>query len=173
MAATKIGVVYSINQARCRRIIVPDDDSQLVLFQNTLSDGEAMLTYDASLGFDTGTVTDQIRKVTGRDPDDDSCAVVDATGTVVDVVKADASIDVHPDGVVIPASQDITVGCMYDANVNAFITPVSIIKSGTVLKDGTVVKTDIAIGGTEIPATASAVSIINSKLNIGIIKVVV
>jgi hypothetical protein len=143
MASTLIGVIYSISQARVRQWIIPDDDKELDGYQP--SPGEAFFTYLAKLGHDTATINAQVKAVTGRDPDDDTCAVVAADGSIVALVKADPAIDTHPDGDVVATGGPISRDALYNAKTSTFTldVPASTVRAGTILKDGTVVAQDI------------------------------
>lgn len=119
MPASKIGVVYSIAQARVRQWIVPDYDKELDNYHQ-VQPGEGFLTYPAKLGHAAATVNAQVKAVTGRDPDDDHCAVVAADGSIVALVKADPSIDKHPDGDVIATGGPIDRRAIYNRKLKIF-----------------------------------------------------
>jgi hypothetical protein len=118
MASSLIGVVYSINQARVRQWIVPDDDKELENYQ--VQPGEGFFTYPAKLGHTTATINAQVKAVTGRDPEDDHCAIVAADGSIVALVKADPSIDRHPDGDVIATGGPIDQRATYNRKLKKF-----------------------------------------------------
>lgn len=107
MAATKIGVLYSLAQSRVRCIIVPDDDKQLDAWR-TLN-GEGFLTYDLKLGSSEAEAQAQVTALTGRDAEDDKYVVLDETGKIVERLKGDPAIDtITKEGTVVKES-DIPV----------------------------------------------------------------
>lgn len=97
MARTQVVIVYSPGQGRVRTVVIPDDDSQVVVHTRNLMPGEAVLV---------GTLADyqkygpdaMLARFLGRQPTTDRCAVVNSAGFVVGIVRADPAIDWHPAG---------------------------------------------------------------------------
>lgn len=91
MAATRVGIIYSIAQRRRRVVVVPDDDSQL----NSLvvRPGERLIT-QTRLAYRTVGPDAAVRNDSGGLPRSDRCAVIH--GDLLRVwrhIHADDSID--------------------------------------------------------------------------------
>jgi hypothetical protein len=97
MARTQVVIVYSPNQGIRRTTIIPDDDSQIPVHTKNIAPGEAVMV---------GTLSDYRRmgpdamlaRFLGRKPTTDTCAVINAAGIVVHVIRADPAIDRHTAG---------------------------------------------------------------------------
>lgn len=135
MTSTIIGVVYSVAQSRVRRIIVFDDDKQAQDAAWAMP-GEALLTYDAKLGTDIAVAQAHVTSLTGRKPDSDDCAVVDEAGIVLCLVKADPTIDKHPDGSLVGAYAGVSARCTYDAKTELFTAPSFTVPAGVDKRTG-------------------------------------
>lgn len=141
MPATTFGTVYSTGSKMVRRIILPDDDKEL-LNGNHVGPGETMLVSPMrySLGLpldphDLATCKSLVKQATGVTPPDASCAVVDQTNTVVAVIMADPAIDAHSAGQLIHCySPAIGIGCTYDPITKLFSAPGRVVLAGGVDK---------------------------------------
>jgi len=98
MARTQIVIGYSFGQGVRRTTVIPDDDSQVPTYVAWLASmGEQVLV---------GTLTDyrflgpdaMLARFLGRQPTTDRCAIVNAAGYVVGVIRADPTMDRHPLG---------------------------------------------------------------------------
>ena len=98
MAATLVGVVYSVAQKKRRILIVPDDDTQLQ-DKAWVSNGTAMITLPIAqyqkMGTPPNDVDTWLASQIGA-ASSDRCAVIDFTGAVASFVKADPAIDSLP-----------------------------------------------------------------------------
>ena len=117
MALTKVGIVYSLAQNLRRRVIVPDDDGELVFHKSSLAYGEAYieLPYATFQQFDSPTDLDAFLAIelNSANPGSDYCLVVDANDVIQACILADPIIDSHPLGTVI-ADTPAMVGDTYD-----------------------------------------------------------
>jgi len=145
--STEMEVIYGSVNGEIRRVIVPDDDSQLG--PQLAGQGEGYVI--APKGADATAV---VKAKTGIDPPVLTSAVVDNSGNVVGVIAADPTID-HPvvaNTSLIAAYPGVAKGQTYDSKTGNFIAPATsdTIKAGTVLSNGTVVPADEII---QTPAT--------------------
>jgi hypothetical protein len=92
MAATQIGIVYATGSGILRRLIVPDDDAELV-DKHPVALGETMLVVSAKTIKNQADVEAAVALVIGKPVPSARCAVVDAAGTVVNVIMADPALD--------------------------------------------------------------------------------
>lgn len=114
---TIIGVVYSPNQNRVRRVIVSDEhDLHVLIHRNMMTHGEQFMTIPKET-FDGFTHPDHLHAhvatVLGQPATSHTCAVVDANDMIVASVHADPAIDDHPDGHIIQEDEAVT-GLKYD-----------------------------------------------------------
>jgi len=95
MPVTKMAVIYSIEQSRVRRIIVPDDDSDLDKYVNDILPGESieMMPYAVNSLENIDLINQQISAITGRPTLDDKHVVLDADGNEVGSYLLDPTID--------------------------------------------------------------------------------
>lgn len=94
MPVTKMAVIYSIAQSRVRRIIVPDDDSQLDKYRTDILPGESIEMLPCVNGsFDVDIINKQISDITGTPTLDDRHVVLDADGNEVSSYLLDPGID--------------------------------------------------------------------------------
>lgn len=115
--ATIVGIVYSPNQLRRRRVVVSDDaDEHVMAHALSMQPGEKFLTIDR----DTYAVfnhpdqlDDHIATLLGGPKLDHTCAVVAGDNSIVAVVGADPRIDDHPLGVLIQ-DEAAETGLTYD-----------------------------------------------------------
>ena len=89
MAATKIGIIFGTKNKHVRRIIKPDDDSELLTL--LVGPGESLETVPIDTPLDHQTLSELIG--THPDPNAARCAVVNPSGDVVQVLMADPEID--------------------------------------------------------------------------------
>jgi hypothetical protein len=121
MTATKIGVVYGTKSKIVRRVIIPDDDSEL---DNPLHVGNGETLEKIPMGpHDHGTIS----KLLGTNPDHNAsrCAVVHPSGQVVKAIHADPeidSVDNHPGfkNHVLILHREADVGWTYDHKTKKF-----------------------------------------------------
>lgn len=111
MPATKIGVVYGAQSKHIRRIIIPDEDSELE-HPLLVGPGEQLATVP------WGTRTDHVTlsNLLGTHPDHDAarCAVVhNETSKVVHIIMADPAID-QIAGHTLVLHRDAAVGWSHD-----------------------------------------------------------
>lgn len=97
MTKTKVVIVYSPGQGLRRTTIIPDDDSQVPIHTANLAHGEAVMVGLLSDYRRIGPDAMLVRYL-GRKPTTDRCAVINAAGYVVAVIRADPAIDRHPAG---------------------------------------------------------------------------
>jgi hypothetical protein len=98
MAQTLVVIGYSFNQARRRKVTIPDDDSEVPgLVDWMKSMGEqvmvGLLSDYRTIGPDA-----MLARYLGRPAISDRCAVVNASGIVTAHINADPAIDRHPTG---------------------------------------------------------------------------
>lgn len=114
MALQTVGVIYSLNQLVRRQTIVPSmDDSELQPFKDMLPDGCGWLDVHISFFYALSVEEfDEFIATQIGNAHSDRCAVIYGED-VVAVIKADPSVDEHPEGILI---QDDTaeVGDTYD-----------------------------------------------------------
>jgi hypothetical protein len=98
MAQSQVVIVYSPGQALRRTVVIPDDDSQVPIHTQNLQPGEAAVV--VSLGLYRLVGPDAaLASVLGRTAISDRCALADATGKVIGLIRADPAIDRrHPLG---------------------------------------------------------------------------
>jgi hypothetical protein len=118
---TIVGVVYSPNQNRVRRVVVSDEhDLHILIHRNMMTHGEQFMVIPKET-FDSFThpnhLHDHVAAVLGSPATSHTCAVVAADDTIVAAVHADPAIDDHPDGHIIQ-DDDAVAGLKYDL-VNA------------------------------------------------------
>lgn len=128
MPATTFGIVYATGSKMVRRIILPDDDTEL-LNGNHVGPGETMLV-SPSGSHDLATCQALVKQATGVAPPDAACAVLDKNNAVVAVIMADPAIDTHPAGTVVKAYGGVCVGCTYDLLSDQFTAPSYTIPAG-------------------------------------------
>jgi hypothetical protein len=90
-------IVYSPTQGRRRRVIIPEDDSQVALHARNILPGEAVLLARRPDCWQLGP-DEVLARYLARPPADDRCVLADFTGRVVAELHADPKIDRHPDG---------------------------------------------------------------------------
>lgn len=115
----KVGIVYSTQSKMIRRIILPDQDSELDHPQ-VAAVGESLLVVDR-LTYDVSSAEALVEKETGQKPKDSKHAVVDKTGKVIAVIHADPDIDNVGSNQLVAASADVTVGDSW-AQDTGFVT---------------------------------------------------
>lgn len=133
MPQTKVIIIYSPNQNRRRRVIIPSDDSQTDLHAQNIAKGESVLI---------GTIADyrnigsdaMLKAHTGQGPAPDKCIVVGkgVNPTILAVFCGDPLIDTHPLGTVVSdVTGKATVGLSF---VNGIaVLPDAPIANGTSL----------------------------------------
>lgn len=93
---TKVIIVYSPNLAKRRRVIIPDDDSEISVHQTNVSPGEAVhigkITDYELIGPDA-----MLANHLGVQSSSDRCVIVN-NGIVIGGCCADPAIDTHPEG---------------------------------------------------------------------------
>lgn len=125
MAQTKVIIVYSLNQNLRRRVVKPDDDSQIP-FHSDCADGEALAIVDLedydALGADAvlGQYLMQIPQ------SDRHCIIHNETNEVLAVVSADHTITADCDAVsphILIPHDKAQVGWIYNSQTGEFIAP--------------------------------------------------
>lgn len=156
-ASTQIGVVYSTGQGQLRRVIVPDDDSQLTVKNFPLQPGEAFIVVPKN-----ADVIAEIKKVTGKDPTEPMAAIVGANGLVEEMIMADPTIDKVPQGKsLVKAYPGVAIGQTYDSKRDVFIAPAFIsTHKGDCLDDACLVKApaDVVTPAQDVPKVAQPIS---------------
>lgn len=134
-----------------RRIIVSDDANY---DYSKHADGirESLLVVDRDIVKSPADAEAQVAKATGQQPADYTCAVVDKSGSVVLMTKADPAIDTHPAGDLVLAPDGIAVGNVFDFKAKTFtipaqITPATFDKDGKQVAAITIPEKTIAAGG--------------------------
>lgn len=126
MPATKIAIFISTESKMLRGVLVPDNDEQLALCHAPI--GETMLIVPAFSGrLDPANlqyVIDKVFELTGVTPPNPTCAVVDSTNTVVDLICADEAIDAILGKTLVQVyDPEITQGCTFDRRTREFTVP--------------------------------------------------
>jgi hypothetical protein len=99
MAATTVGLVYSLRTNMLRRIILPDTDVSIVdQHIYPLAQGEGMFVVARTLYNSIGAKSCLALRlgVAVVNIPDERCAVIDTNGNVVQVIQADATLDAVP-----------------------------------------------------------------------------
>lgn len=157
-----IGIVYATNSKMIRRIVGSDDpnyDYSIHVDKNSAT--ETLLLVDASLIKTPDDCAAQVKQATGQVPLDFNCAVVDQTGAVTSLVKADPTIDVLPGATLIAAPDGVDVGHTYDAKNGVFNVPEKQIPA-TTGKDGSQIDAQV-IPAKVLPAIDAAAVIAAAK----------
>lgn len=129
-AMATYGVIYASNSKMIRRVI--SGSSNLL---GHVGPGESLLTVQAKAAPSVFDAQTAVHAATGQAPLDLTCAVIDATGNVVRLIKADSTFDQLPAMSLVAAPSEITKGCTYDAANGWFVIPQQIIPAHTD-KDG-------------------------------------
>ena len=101
MASTQYIIVYSPNQNVRRRVVQPDDDSQIAHHLATNLPGEAYLLVSIA-DYNSQGPDALLLAHTGKSPASDHCMVIN-DGACLGHCKADPLIDTHPDGQLVNA----------------------------------------------------------------------
>lgn len=101
MASTQYIIVYSPNQNARRRVVKPDDDSQIAGHIATHLPGEAYLLVSID-DYNSQGPDALLLAHTGNPPSSDHCMIIQ-DGTCLGHCKADPLIDTHPDGELVNA----------------------------------------------------------------------
>lgn len=125
---TKAGIVYSTGSKMIRRIIYPDDDSDLERF-SWVGAGESLLIVDKLDGVTPERARQEVEAATGAKVPDHVSAVVDPkTETVTDLICADPELDSVEGGELIHCySKEIVPGCKYDSVKREFYVPEKVV----------------------------------------------
>lgn len=115
MAATKVGIIYSVAQSLRRVVFVPDDDSQLPLKPRA---GEAYIEQTLA-DYQQFGPDFAVQKATGNPPLSDRCVRVppNVLGIVSAILRADPSIDTLTGALLIQSD----LGNIGDRNNNGVI----------------------------------------------------
>ena len=97
MPQSQVVVIYSVSLSSVRRIVHPEDDSQVQGHLFGLQAGEAALVGSLSDYRTIGPYA-MLARYLGRPPVNDRCAIVNAAGIVLGHLRADPTIDRHPLG---------------------------------------------------------------------------
>lgn len=113
-----VGIIHSAKSKMVRRIVSTDAHHTL---PDHVGPGEALYVMDISGdNLDNNHIAalhDRFYDAMGFTPEskpNPRCALVDPSGTVINMIMADPEIDKHPDGHVISAHDDITIGDKWD-----------------------------------------------------------
>jgi hypothetical protein len=112
MPSTKFAIVYATESKMIRRIVVPDDDAELVA-GSWASSGESVLIVPDG-PHDLFTCMALVKEATGVHPADPHCAVVGDSGHVIGFVRADPALDTHPRGKIVSCGNHIRIGDRID-----------------------------------------------------------
>lgn len=95
MAVTYVGAIYATASLLLQRVYIPHaDDGEIG--QQHVGRGETIIIVPIEAYRHGGAAA--LQALIGEPKHDGRCAVVDHTGTVVDVIIADPDIYSHPDG---------------------------------------------------------------------------
>ena len=97
MARTQCVIIYSHYQALRRRVIIPDDDTQISAHTGNLANGEIAIVV-ALADYAYWGPDALVARHSGRPAQAGNCVIVGAHGLPVNIVMADPQIDTHPLG---------------------------------------------------------------------------
>jgi hypothetical protein len=128
MAQTVVGVVISTATRHTRRIIIPDDDSEMLGVQSRLKPGETLvqvpfasdLSYDAlnaTIAQQTGIAAPLVPRPT--------CVIIDTTANVVlNVIVADIALDTPSlPGTMMATNPGVSAGWVYNPVAKTLTSP--------------------------------------------------
>lgn len=98
MAKTKVIIIYSSKQGILRKVIIPDDDSQIPNYIANIKTGEQVMIASLTDYLWNYGPNNLLARFLGRKSTTDRCAVINAAGYVVAIVRADSAIDYHKSG---------------------------------------------------------------------------
>ncbi len=91
--ATTGVIVYAAGSNIIRKVILPDDDSQLGTHKPVLSAGELSITAPLSQEIDLAAVKAAVVQATGKQVPSGRTVMIDQTNTVAGVIQADPALD--------------------------------------------------------------------------------
>lgn len=146
----EFGVIYASGSKMIRRIIAGSDNLAV-----HVGVGETLLTIQQAAAPNIFEAEAAVEAATGQSPLNLTCAVIDGTGNVVGLVKADPEIDQLPAKLLVAAPSEITTGCTYDSKTAAFTIPQKIIPAYTD-RDGKPVAQQTIVAKTVMPVDVAA-----------------
>jgi hypothetical protein len=126
MAATKFGILVSTANAIIGGHLYPDSDADLNAY--VPAPGQTLVQcsrgpYASSAAWQAA-INAAVLAALGKAPGDPTCAVVDNTNTVVNLVMADAALASAPSGMtLVQCYAPIPMGAAYDPGTGLFTAP--------------------------------------------------
>lgn len=122
------GIVYATDSNTVRRIVVSDDPKYDFAYH--VGTGETLLIADKKLGTDVHSARAIVETVTGKKSPEPLVAIVDAQGSVVNMILADPKLDSVEGLALVPAYVGVEVGQTYDVKTDLFTRPSKTIPPG-------------------------------------------